>query len=54
VAIWLTENLVSVTLFHCKFSSGDLPGARVKDPVRGQAQKSARWRERGVAARNQA
>jgi hypothetical protein len=31
VAIRLTENLVSVTLFHCKFSSGDMPGARVKD-----------------------
>jgi hypothetical protein len=48
VAIRLTENLVSVTLFHCKFSSGDMPGARVKDlyAVRGQAQKSARWRDR--------
>jgi hypothetical protein len=31
VAIRLTENLVSVTLFHCKFSSGDMPGTRVKD-----------------------
>jgi hypothetical protein len=51
VAIRLTENLVSVTLFHCKFSSGDMPGARVKDlyAVRGQAQKSARWRDRPTA-----
>jgi hypothetical protein len=48
VAIRLTESLVSVTLFHCKYSSGDTPGARVKDlyEVCGQAQKSARWRDR--------
>jgi superfamily II DNA or RNA helicase len=48
VAIRLTESLVSVTLFHCKYSSSDAPGARVKDlyEVCGQAQKSARWRDR--------
>ena len=48
VAIRVTEGVVSVTLYHCKFSSSDAPGARVKDlyEVCGQAQKSARWRDR--------
>jgi hypothetical protein len=48
VAIRITENVVYVTLFHCKFSGKDEPGARVKDlyEVCGQAQKSARWRDR--------
>jgi len=48
VAISIGESLVSVTLWHCKYSSTDVPGARVKDlyEVCGQAQKSARWRDR--------
>ena len=48
VAIRITESLISVTFFHCKYSSGDTPGSRVKDlyEVCGQAQKSARWRDR--------
>lgn len=48
VTLRVTEGLVQVTLHHCKFSSADTPGARVKDlyEVCGQAQKSARWRDR--------
>lgn len=48
VAIRMTDSVVSVTLYHCKYSSSDAPGARVKDlyEVCGQAQKSARWRDR--------
>ena len=48
VALRITEGLVQVTLHHCKFSSADAPGARLKDlyEVCGQAQKSARWRDR--------
>lgn len=48
VTLRVTEGLVQVTLHHCKFSSSDAPGARVKDvyEVCGQAQKSARWRDR--------
>lgn len=48
VALSVTEGLVQVTLYHCKYSSADTPGARVKDlyEVCGQAQKSARWRDR--------
>lgn len=48
VTLRVTEGLVQVTLHHCKYSSSDTPGARVKDlyEVCGQAQKSARWRDR--------
>jgi superfamily II DNA or RNA helicase len=48
VAVRVTESVVYVTLYHCKYSSSDTPGARVKDlyEVCGQAQKSARWRDR--------
>lgn len=48
VTLRVTEGLVQVTLHHCKYSSADAPGARVKDlyEVCGQAQKSARWRDR--------
>jgi hypothetical protein len=48
VSIRVTEGLVQVTLHHCKYSSADTPGARVKAlyEVCGQAQKSARWRDR--------
>ncbi|MGT2441004.1 hypothetical protein ACU4GH_40275 (plasmid) [Bradyrhizobium betae] len=48
VTLRVTEGLVQVTLHHCKYSSAEKPGARVKDlyEVCGQAQKSARWRDR--------
>lgn len=48
VTLRVTEGLVQVTLYHCKYSSAATPGARVKDlyEVCGQAQKSARWRDR--------
>ncbi|EHK79830.1 type III restriction protein res subunit [Sinorhizobium meliloti CCNWSX0020] len=48
VTLRVTEGLVQATLHHCKYSSADAPGARVKDlyEVCGQAQKSARWRDR--------
>ena len=48
VTLRVTEGLVQVTLHHCKYSSAEAPGARVKDlyEVCGQAQKSARWRDR--------
>jgi hypothetical protein len=43
-----TEGLAQVTLYHCKYSNAATPGARVNDlyEVCGQAQKSARWRDR--------
>lgn len=48
VALRMTDSVVSVTLFHCKYSGTDTPGARLGDlyEVCGQAQKSARWRDR--------
>lgn len=48
VALRITDSVVSVTLFHCKYSGADTPGARLGDlyEVCGQAQKSARWRDR--------
>lgn len=48
VSLRVTDSLVQVTLNHCKYSSATTPGARVKDlyEVCGQAQKSARWRDR--------
>ena len=48
VALRVTESVVQVTLHHCKYSSAAKAGARLKDlyEVCGQAQKSARWRDR--------
>ena len=48
VAFRVTAGLIQVTLCHCKYSSSDIPSSRVKDlyEVCGQAQKSARWRDR--------
>ncbi len=48
VSLRVTEGLVQVTFSHCKYSSAATPSARVKDlyEVCGQAQKSARWRDR--------
>ncbi|TGT44425.1 DEAD/DEAH box helicase family protein [Mesorhizobium sp. M8A.F.Ca.ET.165.01.1.1] len=48
VAIRRSGRTLIIDLFHCKYSSGRLPGARVEDlyEVCGQAQKSVRWAER--------
>ena len=48
VAMKLDGNKIKFHLFHCKFSSADEPGARVKDlyEICGQAQKSVRWAEK--------
>lgn len=48
VTFRITDGLIQVTLYHCKYSSKDAPGARLADlyEVCGQAQKSARWRDR--------
>ena len=48
VAFELDGTHVTVRLYHCKFSSADTPGARVKDlyEVCGQAQRSIRRCER--------
>jgi superfamily II DNA or RNA helicase len=48
VALRIADSVVSVTLFHCKYSSTATPGARLNDlyEVCGQSQKSARWRDR--------
>ena len=39
------ERVIKVEFYHCKFSTDDLPGARIKDvyEVCGQSQKSIRW-----------
>ena len=48
VAIRRSGRILTVDLFHCKYSSSDTPGARVEDlyEICGQAQKSVRWAER--------
>jgi len=45
VAIEDTEEKITVTLWHCKYASGNAPGNRVDDlyEVCGQAQKSIKW-----------
>lgn len=45
VAIEESEDTITVTLWHCKYSSGAAPGNRAKDlyEVCGQAQKSVKW-----------
>lgn len=45
VAIEESEDTITVTLWHCKYSSGATPGNRAKDlyEVCGQAQKSVKW-----------
>ena len=47
VALRMTGEKLVVHLYHCKFSGGKQPGARVEDlyAVCGQAQKSVHWRE---------
>ncbi|MBA8908274.1 DEAD/DEAH box helicase family protein [Aminobacter sp. P9b] len=48
VAIRRSGRTLLIDLFHCKYSAGTAPGARVEDlyEVCGQAQKSVRWAER--------
>jgi hypothetical protein len=48
VAFRIQEDIVTVTLWHCKYSASGQPGARLADlyEVCGQAQKSARWADR--------
>lgn len=47
VGIRRSGRTLMIDLFHCKFSAGKAPGARVEDlyEVCGQAQKSVRWAE---------
>jgi hypothetical protein len=47
VALRRTVDEVAVGLWHCKYSGGEKPGARISDlyEVCGQAQKSVHWRE---------
>ncbi|WP_164844396.1 DEAD/DEAH box helicase family protein [Azoarcus sp. DN11] len=46
VALRVTGNMLLVRLYHCKYSSDDAAGARVKDlyEVCGQAQRSVSWK----------
>lgn len=46
VALRATASTLLIRLYHCKFSSDDEPGARVKDlyEVCGQAQRSVSWK----------
>jgi superfamily II DNA or RNA helicase len=48
VGIRRSGRTLMIDLFHCKYSAGKSPGARVEDlyEVCGQAQKSVRWAER--------
>lgn len=45
VAIAEGQETIDVEFWHCKYSGGDNPGARIKDlyELCGQAQKSVRW-----------
>lgn len=47
VGIRRSGRTLMIDLFHCKYSAGKAPGARVEDlyEVCGQAQKSVRWAE---------
>lgn len=47
IAIKVLDQKLSVELYHCKFSSDKMPGARIEDlyEVCGQAQKSIHWKE---------
>lgn len=50
VALKLTDDGIILSLFHCKYSHGDSPGARLNDlyEVCGQAQRSIRWKHVGI------
>ena len=45
------DRVMKLCLVHCKFSSGDAPGARVDDmyTLCGQGQKCVRWKHNGFA-----
>ncbi len=47
VAIKTQDRRLSVEFYHCKYSHGGMPGARIDDlyEVCGQAQKSIHWKE---------
>lgn len=44
------DNTIKLRLVHCKFSSDDMPGARINDfyELCGQAQKSIKWKHEGI------
>lgn len=46
VAIKVENEIINIDLYHCKYSKGELPGARIGDlyEVCGQAQKSINWK----------
>jgi superfamily II DNA or RNA helicase len=48
VAIKVSDEVISVELYHCKYSQANKPGQRIGDlyEVCGQAQKSNRWVDR--------
>ncbi|WP_239149609.1 hypothetical protein [Streptomyces sp. SID12501] len=50
VGLRIDGNDIIVTLVHCKYSSADRPGARVKDlyELCGQAVRGAKWRHQGL------
>jgi hypothetical protein len=54
VAIRRSSRTLIIDLFHCKYSAGKMPGARVEDlyEVCGQAQKSVRWAEQFIELLN--
>ncbi|HID4701461.1 DEAD/DEAH box helicase [Enterobacter cloacae] len=43
------DDFILLSLYHCKYSSENIPGARIKDmyEVCGQAQRSIRWKHTG-------
>lgn len=45
VCISVNSNEIAIDLYHCKYSHGDVPGARVSDlyEVCGQAEKAVKW-----------
>lgn len=50
VALKENDDHILLSLYHCKFSSEDTPGARLKElyEVCGQAQRSIRWKHVGL------
>lgn len=48
IAVCVEEKSISVEFYHCKWSNGPRPGARIDDlyQVCGQAQKGVRWADR--------
>lgn len=50
VALKSDDNEITLSLYHCKYSSNSTPGARLADmyEVCGQAQRSIRWKHAGL------